>query len=85
MSTIFPLMLYAYRHNALVAENYASFIILLLLDALGDFKKFFGTFGTLHCQLLPMLSYLHDCLDHISLVSCLPSKNISKNAQLSAC
>ena len=41
MSTISPLILYAYRHNALVAENYASFIILLLLDALGDFKKEF--------------------------------------------
>jgi len=34
-------MLYAYRHNALVAENYASFIILLLIDILGDFKKEF--------------------------------------------
>ena len=44
-----------------------------------------GTFGTLHCQLLPMLSYLHYCLDHINLVSCLLLKKISKNAQLSAC
>ena len=72
MSTISPLILYAYRHNALVAENYASFIILLLLDALGDFKKeLLEQLVTLHCQLLPMLSYLHYCLDHISLVSCL--------------
>jgi hypothetical protein len=67
MSTIFPLMLYAYRHNALVAENYASFIILLLIDIL-DYLDYlvhwiYTLLTTKNAVISPFL------LDHIGLVN----------------
>ena len=71
MSTIFPLMLYAYRHNALVAENYASFIILLLIDILGDFKKeFLDLVNWIYTLLTTTNAVISSLLfDHISLVN----------------
>jgi hypothetical protein len=71
MSTIFPLMLYAYRHNALVAENYASFIILLLIDILGDFKKeFLDLVHWIYTLLTTTNAVISSLLfDHISLVN----------------
>ena len=71
MSTISPLILYAYRHNALVAENYASFIILLLIDILGDFKKeFLDLVHWIYTLLTTTNAVISSLLfDHISLVN----------------
>ena len=71
MSTIFSLMLYAYRHNAFVAENYASFIILLLIDILGDFKKeFLDLVHWIYTLLTTTNAVISSLLfDHISLVN----------------
>jgi hypothetical protein len=64
-------MLYAYRHNALVAENYASFIILLLIDILGDFKKeFLDLVHWIYTLLTTTNAVISSLLfDHISLVN----------------
>ena len=64
-------MLYAYRHNALVAENYASFIILLLIDILGDFKKeFLDLMHWIYTLLTTTNAVISSLLfDHISLVN----------------